>query len=88
LFLAFKTIRTALVFSVGPEPVPNFRMIERHYFKVRRCSLTPGYNPVLTALGSSLPTLEANFAIFQGISNGGQRSSTRQTRVNRRSGLP
>uniref|UniRef100_A0A7S0SA66 GMP phosphodiesterase delta subunit domain-containing protein n=1 Tax=Mantoniella antarctica TaxID=81844 RepID=A0A7S0SA66_9CHLO len=32
-FLRFKTVRTALVFSVGPEPVPNFRMIERHYFK-------------------------------------------------------
>ena len=32
-FLGRKTIRTALVFSVGPEPVPNFRMIERHYFK-------------------------------------------------------
>ena len=32
-FLKFKTVRTALVFSVGPEPVPNFRMIERHYFK-------------------------------------------------------
>jgi len=32
-FLKFKTIRTALVFSVGPAEVPNFRMIERHYFK-------------------------------------------------------
>ena len=32
-FLGRKTIRTALVFSVGPDPVPNFRMIERHYFK-------------------------------------------------------
>mmetsp|Transcript_22391 Transcript_22391/g.55369 ORF Transcript_22391/g.55369 Transcript_22391/m.55369 type:complete len:188 (+) Transcript_22391:191-754(+) len=32
-FLKFKTVRTALVFAVGPEPVPNFRMIERHYFK-------------------------------------------------------
>jgi hypothetical protein len=34
-FLKFKTVRTALVFAVGPEPVPNFRMIERHYFKAR-----------------------------------------------------
>ncbi|KNC50501.1 Unc119b [Thecamonas trahens ATCC 50062] len=31
-FLRYKTIGTALTFSVGPEPVPNFRMIERHYF--------------------------------------------------------
>eukprot|EP01001_Neometanema_parovale_P010609 NODE_6846_length_813_cov_49.184058_g6610_i0.p1 GENE.NODE_6846_length_813_cov_49.184058_g6610_i0~~NODE_6846_length_813_cov_49.184058_g6610_i0.p1 ORF type:complete len:205 (-),score=53.92 NODE_6846_length_813_cov_49.184058_g6610_i0:198-764(-) len=32
-FLASKTIGTKLVFSVGDKPVPNFRMIERHYFK-------------------------------------------------------
>ena len=32
-FLRFDTIRTALVFAVGDEPVSNFRMIERHYFK-------------------------------------------------------
>lgn len=29
------TIGTALVFSVGDRPVPNFRMIERHYFRDR-----------------------------------------------------
>eukprot|EP00999_Lentomonas_sp_LEN2_P000517 NODE_1518_length_829_cov_118.497151_g1470_i0.p1 GENE.NODE_1518_length_829_cov_118.497151_g1470_i0~~NODE_1518_length_829_cov_118.497151_g1470_i0.p1 ORF type:complete len:187 (-),score=15.41 NODE_1518_length_829_cov_118.497151_g1470_i0:166-726(-) len=32
-FLRHKTIGTKLVFSVGDKPVPNFRMIERHYFK-------------------------------------------------------
>ncbi|GAQ82113.1 hypothetical protein KFL_001000350 [Klebsormidium nitens] len=32
-FLRFKTVRTALTFRVGPEPLSNFRMIERHYFK-------------------------------------------------------
>eukprot|EP00992_Anisonema_acinus_P014668 TRINITY_DN9402_c0_g1_i2.p1 TRINITY_DN9402_c0_g1~~TRINITY_DN9402_c0_g1_i2.p1 ORF type:complete len:190 (+),score=45.88 TRINITY_DN9402_c0_g1_i2:84-653(+) len=32
-FLKCKTIGTKLVFSVGEKPVPNFRMIERHYFK-------------------------------------------------------
>eukprot|EP00898_Chlorokybus_atmophyticus_P007852 jgi/Chlat1/8068/Chrsp73S07528 len=32
-FFKFKTIRTALVFGVGPREVPNFRMIERHYFR-------------------------------------------------------
>ena len=31
---------------------------------------------------------EARFAVFQGTSNGGQRSSIRKTRVNRRSDLP
>mmetsp|Transcript_45910 Transcript_45910/g.74907 ORF Transcript_45910/g.74907 Transcript_45910/m.74907 type:complete len:179 (-) Transcript_45910:861-1397(-) len=34
-FLELKTIGTTLVFSVGPKPVPNFRMIERHYFRDR-----------------------------------------------------
>eukprot|EP01062_Namystynia_karyoxenos_P028069 TRINITY_DN2133_c0_g1_i2.p1 TRINITY_DN2133_c0_g1~~TRINITY_DN2133_c0_g1_i2.p1 ORF type:complete len:200 (+),score=63.26 TRINITY_DN2133_c0_g1_i2:119-718(+) len=29
------TIGTKLVFSVGEGPVPNFRMIERHYFRDR-----------------------------------------------------
>lgn len=31
-FLRYKTVRTSLTFSVGDKPVPNFRMIERHYF--------------------------------------------------------
>mmetsp|Transcript_6212 Transcript_6212/g.12994 ORF Transcript_6212/g.12994 Transcript_6212/m.12994 type:complete len:184 (-) Transcript_6212:38-589(-) len=34
-FLKFHTIGTTLEFTVGPEPVHNFRMIERHYFKDR-----------------------------------------------------
>jgi len=32
-FLRFKTVGTTLRFSVGNNPVSNFRMIERHYFK-------------------------------------------------------
>jgi len=32
-FLGYKTVRTSLKFSVGDKPVPNFRMIERHYFQ-------------------------------------------------------
>jgi len=32
-FLKLKTIGTTLMFRVGPKEVPNFRMIERHYFK-------------------------------------------------------
>lgn len=32
-FLKFCTVGTKLVFSVGGKPVPNFRMIERHYFR-------------------------------------------------------
>jgi len=32
-FLKLKSIGTTLQFSVGPNPVENFRMIERHYFK-------------------------------------------------------
>jgi|EP00670_Eutreptiella_braarudii_P007025 hypothetical protein len=32
-FLKCRTIGTKLVFSVGDKPVPNFRMIERHYFR-------------------------------------------------------
>eukprot|EP01006_Ploeotia_vitrea_P037177 TRINITY_DN66102_c5_g13_i1.p1 TRINITY_DN66102_c5_g13~~TRINITY_DN66102_c5_g13_i1.p1 ORF type:complete len:202 (-),score=34.63 TRINITY_DN66102_c5_g13_i1:194-769(-) len=31
-FLKYKTLGTKLVFSVGDKAVPNFRMIERHYF--------------------------------------------------------
>eukprot|EP00899_Mesostigma_viride_P017406 jgi/Mesvir1/25667/Mv01881-RA.1 len=31
-FLRYKTVRTSLTFSVGMNEVPNFRMIERHYF--------------------------------------------------------
>eukprot|EP01061_Rhynchopus_euleeides_P041120 TRINITY_DN711_c0_g1_i1.p1 TRINITY_DN711_c0_g1~~TRINITY_DN711_c0_g1_i1.p1 ORF type:complete len:194 (+),score=58.23 TRINITY_DN711_c0_g1_i1:377-958(+) len=34
-FLKFRTVGTKLVFTVGPKPVPNFRMIERHYFRDR-----------------------------------------------------
>jgi len=32
-FLKLKTIGTSLQLRVGPKEVPNFRMIERHYFK-------------------------------------------------------
>jgi hypothetical protein len=32
-FLDIQTIGTALTFSVGPSPVSNLLMIERHYFK-------------------------------------------------------
>mmetsp|Transcript_57703 Transcript_57703/g.182757 ORF Transcript_57703/g.182757 Transcript_57703/m.182757 type:complete len:186 (+) Transcript_57703:1088-1645(+) len=32
-FLSFQTVRTSLMFGVGPAEVPSFRMIERHYFK-------------------------------------------------------
>merc|ERR1711988_13401 len=32
-FLDLQSIGTTLTFSVGPYPVENFRMIERHYFK-------------------------------------------------------
>jgi hypothetical protein len=32
-FLRLKTVGAKLVFSVGPNPVSNFRMIERHYFR-------------------------------------------------------
>merc|ERR1712070_1054562 len=34
-FLRKKTIGTTLKFSIGDKEVPNFRMIERHYFKER-----------------------------------------------------
>eukprot|EP00300_Choanocystis_sp_HF-7_P006720 c14865_g1_i2.p2 GENE.c14865_g1_i2~~c14865_g1_i2.p2 ORF type:complete len:193 (+),score=43.83 c14865_g1_i2:160-738(+) len=34
-FFNYTTIGTALSFTVGPQPVPNFRMIERHYFRDR-----------------------------------------------------
>jgi len=45
-FLRYKTVRTSLVFSVGPEEVPNFRMIERHYHKdklIRSYDFTFGF---------------------------------------------
>lgn len=32
-FLEYQTIGTTLEFSVGDQPLHNFRMIERHYFK-------------------------------------------------------
>ena len=32
-FLGLNAIGTELEFAVGPEPVDNFRMIERHYFR-------------------------------------------------------
>jgi hypothetical protein len=32
-FLQLRRIGTTLEFSIGPEPVTNFRMIERHYFR-------------------------------------------------------
>lgn len=31
-FLDYKTVGAKLVFAVGQQPLPNFRMIERHYF--------------------------------------------------------
>lgn len=45
-FLRFKTVRTSLQFAVGPEPVNNFRMIERHYFRgklIRSYDFTFGF---------------------------------------------
>mmetsp|Transcript_25280 Transcript_25280/g.86577 ORF Transcript_25280/g.86577 Transcript_25280/m.86577 type:complete len:185 (-) Transcript_25280:206-760(-) len=45
-FLRYKIIKTSLVFSVGDKPVPNFRMIERHYHKnkiVRSYDFTFGF---------------------------------------------
>ena len=32
-FLHFESVGAKLIFAVGPTPVPNFRMIERHYFR-------------------------------------------------------
>eukprot|EP00163_Fabomonas_tropica_P028296 TRINITY_DN572_c0_g2_i1.p1 TRINITY_DN572_c0_g2~~TRINITY_DN572_c0_g2_i1.p1 ORF type:complete len:187 (+),score=41.28 TRINITY_DN572_c0_g2_i1:269-829(+) len=32
-FLRLKTVGTTLVFKVGDNEIPNFRMIERHYFR-------------------------------------------------------
>jgi len=32
-FLELRTVGTTLQFAVGPVEVPNFRMIERHYFR-------------------------------------------------------
>uniref|UniRef100_A0A7S1L414 GMP phosphodiesterase delta subunit domain-containing protein n=1 Tax=Neobodo designis TaxID=312471 RepID=A0A7S1L414_NEODS len=34
-FLDYKTVGAKLVFAVGQQPLPNFRMVERHYFKDR-----------------------------------------------------
>lgn len=34
-FLDYKTVGAKLVFAVGQQPLPNFRMIERHYFRDR-----------------------------------------------------
>lgn len=31
-FLRLRSVGAKLVFAVGPQPLPNFRMIERHYF--------------------------------------------------------
>lgn len=45
-FLRYKTVRTSLVFQVGPNEVPNFRMIERHYHKdelIRSYDFTFGF---------------------------------------------
>lgn len=33
--LELSSVGTSLTFRVGPEPVPNFRIIERHYFRKR-----------------------------------------------------
>jgi len=32
-FLDLETVGTTVTFTVGPKPVENFRMVERHYFK-------------------------------------------------------
>eukprot|EP01111_Echinosteliopsis_oligospora_P009240 TRINITY_DN2674_c0_g1_i1.p1 TRINITY_DN2674_c0_g1~~TRINITY_DN2674_c0_g1_i1.p1 ORF type:complete len:181 (+),score=33.44 TRINITY_DN2674_c0_g1_i1:69-611(+) len=32
-FFNYKTLGASLVFAVGPKEVPNFRMVERHYFR-------------------------------------------------------
>ncbi|KAJ4460143.1 hypothetical protein PAPYR_3883 [Paratrimastix pyriformis] len=45
-FLHSKNIGTALKFSVGPQPLENFRMIERHYFRnqlIRSYDFTFGF---------------------------------------------
>ena len=34
-FLKLRTVGATVEFSVGPKPVENFRMIERHFFKER-----------------------------------------------------
>lgn len=34
-FLRLNSVSTTLVFRVGPQPVRNLRMIERHYFRNR-----------------------------------------------------
>ena len=34
-FLQLKTVGAKLVFAIGPQAVPNFRMIERHYFRTQ-----------------------------------------------------
>merc|ERR1719160_1794300 len=34
-FLEYKTIGTSLEFTIGDQPLHNFRMIERHYFRNR-----------------------------------------------------
>jgi hypothetical protein len=46
VFLSFKTVRTSLEFCVGAQPINNFRMIERHYYKnklVRSYDFTFGF---------------------------------------------
>jgi len=45
-FLQLRTIGTQLTFSIGPHEVPNFRMIERHYFRnylIRSFDFTFGF---------------------------------------------
>jgi hypothetical protein len=37
-FLRARTIRTLLEFKVGDQPLPAFRMIERHFFQVGGCA--------------------------------------------------
>ena len=47
-FLQLRTIGTQLTFSIGPHEVPNFRMIERHYFRnylIRSFDFTFGFSP-------------------------------------------
>jgi len=45
-FLELRNIGTQLTFAIGPQEVPNFRMIERHYFRnylIRTYDFTFGF---------------------------------------------
>jgi hypothetical protein len=68
-FLKAKTIGTSLVFSVGKNEVPSFRMIERHYFRdklLKSFDFTLGFcMPNSRNTWEVIYTLpEVNFALF------------------------